>query len=967
MPTTGSEKKQRIPVGFGKFLLAAAVASALLIAGGVRYYTAQHDKIIQETKRDLGSIAAFKSDQIAAWMAEREANAEVVMGDPFLRAAIKAWMAEPTGKLRGPLNERLGRLAEYYQYSRIYLADATGQAVLSLPAGDESPSQELVELIGQAFRTRELVPIDLHPCAHGPHLGYVLPIFEDIPAGEPIGALVLLNDAKDYLYPTLQAWPLANKTFEVLLIRQEGDHVLFLNELRWYPDAAFKLRLPLSRTDLPASMAIARGKNEGEGTDYRGVRVLAGFRHIPNSPWFLVAKLDRSEALAQWRREAPLILTLLFTLVLGTVTLALVFWQRQTVNHQRRIVAAQEALNESERRFRTYFSESLVGMAISTPDKAWVQVNQALADMVGYSLDELYQKNWLDLTSPEDVNSSLAHFQDVLDGTTDSYRLEKQFVRKDGGTVHAILSVRAVRKEDGSVDYLLSQFQDITERRRQEETLKANEERFRGYFDASPIGMGIAGPDKLWQRVNPALCAMLGYGQEELMGRSWTELTHPEDLGEDERQFARMLAREVDGYRMEKRFLRKDGEVVSTILSVRGVHGADGRLLYAVKQIQDITVRKRQEEALRVSEEENRTTFEQAAVGIAYLAPDGHWLRANQRLCEILGRREEELAGTLYHDLTHPQDQGLEAAHLKALLAGETCSYRMEKRCLRQDDSPVWVLVSMSLVHDSHHEPRHLIAVVEDINARRRAEERLSRLNEELRRSNEELQQFAYVASHDLQEPLRMVSSYTQLIQEVYGEQLDEEAHKWIHYAVDGANRMQRLIEDLLSYSRVATRGREFERVDSHAALGQALANLQQTIQENDAMVTNSDLPEVTADPLQLVQLFQNLVGNAIKYRSEISPHVHVSAARKEHLWEFSVSDNGIGIDPKFQERVFVIFQRLHTRREYPGTGIGLAICRRIVERHGGTIWFESEPDHGTTFRFTLLANALRPKETSDV
>jgi len=407
--------------------------------------------------------------------------------------------------------------------------------------------------------------------------------------------------------------------------------------------------------------------------------------------------------------------------------------------------------------------------------------------------------------------------------------------------------------------------------------------------------------------------------------------------------------------------------MTDTILSVRGVHGPDGKLLYAVKQVQDISLRKRQETALRESEEVNRSTFEQAAVGIAHLAPDGRWLRVNQRLCEIVGHREEDLVGHQFEEITHDEDRRLEASHVQAMLAGDCATYRMEKRCVRDDGSPVWVLLSMSLVRTEAGVPRYLIAVVEDIDARRRAEERLGKLNGELRRSNEELQQFAYVASHDLQEPLRMVSSYTQLLQEVYGEQLDEDAHKWIHYAVDGANRMQRLIEDLLSYSRVATKGHDFERVDSHAALGQALVNLQQGIEESEAIVTNSDLPEVSADPVQLVQLFQNLIGNAIKYRSDIPPHVHVTAARRDGLWEFAVSDNGIGIDARFQERVFAIFQRLHTRREYPGTGIGLAICRRIVERHGGTIWFESEPGHGTIFRFTLLANRTSAKGDTDV
>jgi signal transduction histidine kinase len=241
-----------------------------------------------------------------------------------------------------------------------------------------------------------------------------------------------------------------------------------------------------------------------------------------------------------------------------------------------------------------------------------------------------------------------------------------------------------------------------------------------------------------------------------------------------------------------------------------------------------------------------------------------------------------------------------------------------------------------------------------EVAERRRTEERLAKALANLRRSNKELEQFAYVASHDLQEPLRMVSSYTQLLAERYKDRLDEKAAKYIHYAVDGSVRMQQLINDLLAFSRVRTRGTTLEPVDAGSVLGAALVNLQASIRESGAAVTHDDLPEVMADASQLVQVFQNVIGNAIKFRGDDPPRVHVSAEAGDGSWIFSVRDNGIGIDPKYHDKVFVIFQRLHTRREYPGTGIGLALCKRIVERHGGRIWFESEPQKGATFYFTL-------------
>lgn len=246
-----------------------------------------------------------------------------------------------------------------------------------------------------------------------------------------------------------------------------------------------------------------------------------------------------------------------------------------------------------------------------------------------------------------------------------------------------------------------------------------------------------------------------------------------------------------------------------------------------------------------------------------------------------------------------------------------------------------------------------LIGVLVD---RQRAEEKLKRVMSDLERSNRDLEQFAYVASHDLQEPLRMISSYTQLLAQHYEGHLDGKAKKYIDYAVDGAIRMQQLIGDLLTYSRIGTRGKPPELTDAHAVLGKTLSDLAALIKENQALVTNDNLPTVRADPSQLAAVFQNLIANAIKFRGKNMPRVHVSARESDdgYEWVFSVKDNGIGIEPRYQDRLFIIFRRLHTQKEYPGTGIGLALCKRIVERHGGRIWFESEPGNGATFYFTI-------------
>jgi signal transduction histidine kinase len=248
----------------------------------------------------------------------------------------------------------------------------------------------------------------------------------------------------------------------------------------------------------------------------------------------------------------------------------------------------------------------------------------------------------------------------------------------------------------------------------------------------------------------------------------------------------------------------------------------------------------------------------------------------------------------------------------------------------------------------------------------KRAEEKLAAKVAELARSNAELEQFAYVASHDLQEPLRMVANYTQLLAERYRGKLDEQAERYINYAVDGATRMQAMIQDLLTLSRAGRHGKDVHSIDSNQLVEQAMKNLQAAIRESGAVVKYDRLPMIRANGIQITQLFQNLIANAIKFQGAETPVVQISAVAKNGEWIFSVADNGIGIAAEHSEVIFVVFQRLHTRTEYPGNGIGLSICKKIVERHGGRIWLDSKEGHGCTFKFTLPAGVNRDAEAEE-
>lgn len=375
----------------------------------------------------------------------------------------------------------------------------------------------------------------------------------------------------------------------------------------------------------------------------------------------------------------------------------------------------------------------------------------------------------------------------------------------------------------------------------------------------------------------------------------------------------------------------------------------------------NITDRKKAEIALRESEERFRAIFEQAAVGIAKTALCGQFIRVNPGFCQIVRYTESELLQLHWRAITDPDDIEADTEYVRLLLSGEMQTFSLEKRLLCKDGEVRWANVTVSTIRDAEGTAQYLICAIEDISERKLVQELLqasletqTRYAEELTRSNAELEQFAYVASHDLQAPLSTIAGYAKLLEKRFQNQLDPQAIKFLDNIVNSCLRMQVLIDALLEYSRVSRSQKRFDLIDCNLVFEDACANLQLAIRENQASVTRGDLPRIAGDCFQLLQLFQNLIGNAIKYCSHRMPVVQVGALRQGDNWVFSVQDNGIGIAEEHYPRIFQIFQRLHAQKEYSGTGIGLAICQRIVDRHGGRLWVESEPGRGSTFYFSF-------------
>jgi PAS domain S-box-containing protein len=621
---------------------------------------------------------------------------------------------------------------------------------------------------------------------------------------------------------------------------------------------------------------------------------------------------------------------------------------------------ALDALRESEERFRAVVDSANEGILVYDRSLNVIDGNRAAERVIGLPLAELIGKPGFTSQLPclnEDGTPLLPEERPTRISVRSGQPLYGQVlgIRRPDGSVTWISVNTGFMRRPGESEYygIVSTVSDITARKASEAALRESEERFRLTFELAGSGIAHVDTSGRFVRANPSLCELLGYTEAELIGRSVKDVSHPEDRDVTDLSRDRMRAGLMRSFSVEKRYLRKDGEVVWVDLTATVVRDADGRALHDIAIFDDITERKKLDDALR--EKTAVLQLGQAAARMIILDYDigadalewsdsPEWLRGP---LPASGRYP------MFRDQVHPEDrERFIAVRQESIRTMQDSS--LEFRVVATDGAVHWVLARQRVLPDRAGKAARMLVAMIDITERKAAEAELRRAHDELARSNAELEQFAYVASHDLQEPLRMVSSYTQRLGRRYGDRLDGDAREFMGYVVDGAARMKPLIEDLLAYSRVGTRGKEMRRMPIDAALRRALLNLRGAVEEAGAAVTYDNLPEVVGDEIQLAQLFQNLIGNALKFRSASVPRIHVSCVEREHEHEFAVRDNGIGIDPQYFERIFMVFQRLHTKTDYPGTGIGLAICKKVVERHGGRIWVASQPGEGATFHFTL-------------
>ncbi len=534
--------------------------------------------------------------------------------------------------------------------------------------------------------------------------------------------------------------------------------------------------------------------------------------------------------------------------------------------------------------------------------------------------------------------------------------------RDSGQESWLMLVSTPIFNEGGEIRLVVNVLHDITEKRRLDKVRIQTTDRLRKVIDNLSAFVGVMNPNGIVIEMNSSALRAANLELDEVIGKRLDQTYWwSYDAAVQAKLFdAIQRGRQGETVRYDVVIRLDDNRYATLDFILAPVLDVDGQVEFLIPSGIDVTARNHLTQQLLI-QQRRQSTLIRNMPGIVFESSSS--LESGMLSADFVSGHIEKMLGyspdewvkdpLFWQKIIFQEDWQTTTQGVKEIYTSEQ-SNSVQFRCIAKDRRVVFVEAHISFMRGPQKELLSTVGVMMDVTERRHNEQALAHYAQELRRSNEELEQFAYVASHDLQEPLRMVTSYLQLLEQRYEKHLDADAKEFIAFAVNGALRMRSLITDLLVYSRIQRNQTEFTLVAMEDIIELALYNLQLAIEDSGAVITHDPLPEIMANRVQMTQLLQNLIGNALKFRGEASPQIHIGVKRESLQWEFSVSDNGIGIEQEYLERIFIIFQRLHARNEYPGTGIGLAICKKIVDKHGGQIYAQSTLGNGTTFRFTI-------------
>jgi PAS domain S-box-containing protein len=912
----------------------------------------------------LTAIASLKVGETENWRAERVGDAEVLAQNAAFSGLVQRCLDDPAdAQARAQLQSWLDSMHSAYQYNHIFLLDTGGQMRISSPAGPvtvpEHPTGDLLPVL----QSKQVTFLDFHRHTDGEiYLALLVPIYAEQEPDRLLGVLVMEIDPAVYLYPYLEQWPAPSTSAETLLVRRDGEEVLYLNPLRYQPEAALTLRIPLTDTDILAVKAVLGETGVVEGTDYRGQAVIGAVGAVPGSPWFLVARMDAAEVYAPLR--ARLWQTIIFfgMLIAASGTGLVLVWRQQRVRYYRARFETAEAQRNSEIRYRRLFEAARDGILILDAESGViVDVNPFLIEMLGFSKEEICGKELWELGFFKDVAECKANFLELQ---------EKEYIRYED------LPLETVGGRKFHVEFVSNVYQvnhhkviqcnvrDITERKQAEDALRESEDKFKYIFEYSMVGKSITRFNGGMQ-VNKALCDMVGYSPQEMQDKKWQEITHPDDIELTQNQINLLLSGEKESVRFVKRFIHKNGSIVWVDLNSTIRRDAQRKPLYLMSAVIDITERKQAEEKLIASEVRYRRLFEAARNGILILDADtGVVVDVNPFLVEMLGFSHEVFLGKEIWELGFFKD--IAANKAKFLELQRKDHIRYENLPMETADGRSIDVEFVGNVYQMEHR-RVYQCNIRDITERKQAEQKLTNYTDhleeivdertrELRTVHEQLVrqerlamlgQVAGSIGHELRNPLGVISNAIYFLKTAQPGANDT-VKEYLDIIEKETRTSDKIITDLLDFTRVKSVDREAVSVSE--LIRQTLERFPAPPAVKVSLKIPKRLPQVYADPKHAVQILGNLVANACQAMPK-GGNLSISAgAPNGDMIKIAVRDTGTGVLP---ENMSKLFEPLFTTKT-TGIGLGLAVSRKLAEANGGRIEVQSEPGKGSTFTLVL-------------
>lgn len=968
---------------FSTFLWTVLALGFVIVLGvGIWFYRDQQQVQRREVAKDLTAIAQLKAEQIVAWRKDQLADADI-QKYPFLLTSVAHVLAHPTERHLQDLRTRFRAVARQHDYTDILLVDTSGKTHLSL--SEPTPRHRMyLPSLDTALRERRPVFADLHtePQGGAPHISVVWPLFADEKVQKPLGALVLITDASRFLFPLLQSWPTPSETGQTLLVRRDGDHVLFLNDLRHQPDTALNLRLPLSRKELPAVMAALGKEGFVETKDHQGIEVAAVILQIPESPWLLVSKISADEAFADRHHQSRLLLALLVGLILLFGALVLVLLQREKKAHFQTLYHSEVALRTAMERHSTTL-KAIGDAVIATDAQGRVELVNPVAEKLtgwkqeeasGKPLDEVFRIVSAHTGQKADDPVSRVLLEGIVAGLANHTIL----ISRDGQEYQIADSAAPIKDSDGTVTGVVLVFRDVTDEYQMRQALRDAEHYYRSLIHSLHEDILVIDREYRVTDINNSALRSLSLSRDDAVGRRCHELSHRVKMPCHETGEPCGLLRVFETGKpcnLHHEHVNAQGDRIYIDLLCSPLKDATGKVTHMIEAARDVTDLFRAHEEVAASEEKYRRLFETMAQGVVYQVPNGEIISINPSAARILGISPDRIEGKTSSDTDwNPIREdgselpGPEHPSMVALRTGQrVIDFTMGVRN-QQTGKRVWLNVSAIPLFRPHEEhPFQVYTTFTDITDRKWEEEEKSKLQAQLRQAQkmESIGTLAGGIAHDFNNALTPIMVQTELAK--LNIPADSPVQEGLDEIMKAGHRAKELVKQILTFSRQSEQQRL--PVDLTPMVKECMKMLRSSIPTT--IDIRQDIAEVSctvmADPTQMHQIVMNLCTNASQAMQETGGLLEVSLKpvklNEREAGDYpdlqaggyimlTVSDTGAGIESELMEKIFDPF--FTTKPVGEGTGMGLSVVHGIVRSHGGDIAVQSRPGKGTVFTVLL-------------